>query len=98
MANGGAMSARAMERLWSDYQEHHQTAGNRVCHMAGIPLIMIGLLGLLSMNVMTLSGWPVPASALLAIVAGAVDIWLDARLGILMLVNPLARPPRSGVN
>lgn len=84
------MSAKAIDRLWSDYQEHHQTAGNRACHMVGIPLIMIGLLGLLSIKVLTLGGWAIPASVLLVMVIGAIDIWLDARLGLLMLVIALA--------
>ena len=79
-----------MDRLWADYQEHHQTAGNRTCHMLGIPLIAIGLLGLLSIKVVTISGWGIPASVLLAIVIGAIDIWLDARLGTLLLIVALA--------
>lgn len=84
------MSAKAIDRLWSDYQKHHQTTGNRACHMVGIPLIMIGLLGLLSIKVLTLGGWAIPASVLLVIAIGAIDIWLDARLGLLMLVIALA--------
>src|SRR5215472_11417854 len=84
------MSAKALDRLWSDYQQHHQTAGNRACHMVGIPLIVIGLLGLLSVKVVTVSGRAVPASMLLAIAIGSIDIWLDARLGALMLAIALA--------
>jgi len=84
------MSAKAMDRLWADYQEHHRSSGNRACHMVGIPLIVIGLLGLLSIKVMTLGGWGIPASAPLVIVIGAIDIWLDARLGSLMLIIALA--------
>jgi len=84
------MSAKAMDRLWADYQEHHQTSGNRTCHMVGIPLIMIGLLGLLSIKVFAVGHWDITASVLLVIVIGAIDIWLDARLGVLMLVIALA--------
>jgi uncharacterized membrane protein YGL010W len=84
------MSAKALDRLWSDYREHHQTVGNRTCHMVGIPLIMIGLLGLLSINVITVGGRPIPLSVFLVILIGAVEIWLDARLGFLMLVIALA--------
>ena len=28
-----------MDRLRSDYQQHHQSQGNRTCHTIGIPLI-----------------------------------------------------------
>ncbi|HUI41065.1 MAG TPA: Mpo1-like protein [Terriglobia bacterium] len=84
------MDANTVERLWSDYQEHHRTAGNRACHMIGIPLIMAGLLGLLALPIAHVAGWPVEASLLLVLVFGAVEIALDARLGALMLVISLA--------
>ncbi len=79
-----------MDRLWSDYQGHHETSGNRICHMVGIPLIVIGLLGLLSVKMIALGHWHIPASVLIAIVIGAIDVWLDARLGLLMLIIALA--------
>lgn len=83
------METNTMDRLWSDYQEHHRTAGNRACHMIGIPLIMAGLLGLLALPVARVGGWPVEVSLLLAVAFGAVEIALDARLGALMLVISL---------
>lgn len=81
------MSASTMDRLWLDYQSHHQTKGNRTCHMIGIPLIVFGLLSLLAIPVATVGGrWPVEISLVILVVVGAVDISLDARLGALMLV------------
>jgi uncharacterized membrane protein YGL010W len=80
------MSASTMDRLWSDYQEHHQTKGNRTCHMVGIPLIIFGLLSLLSIPLTTINGWPIEISLIIVLVVGAIDISLDARLGALMLV------------
>jgi uncharacterized membrane protein YGL010W len=81
------MSASTMDRLWSDYQEHHRTKGNRTCHMIGIPLIIFGLLSLLSIPVVTIGGrWPIEVSLIIVLVVGAIDISLDARLGALMLV------------
>ena len=78
-----------MDRLWSDYQDHHRTAGNRTCHMIGIPLIMIGLLGLLAIPIGHAGSWPIEVSLLVVVAAGAVDIWLDVKLGVLMLVAAL---------
>jgi len=81
------MSANAMDRLWRDYQDHHQTTGNRTCHMVGIPLIIIGLLGLLAIPIAHLGRWPIEVSLLIVTLVGAIDIWLDPRLGLLMLVT-----------
>lgn len=77
------------DRLWTDYQEHHHTPGNRNCHLVGITLIIIGLLGLLAVPVRTIGRWPIEISLLLVIVTGALDMWLDARLGSLMLLMAL---------
>lgn len=81
------MRAGVLNRLWSDYEEHHRTAGNRTCHMIGIPLIIIGLLGLLAIPIAHAGGWPIEVSLLIVIVVGAIDIWLDAKLGALMLAS-----------
>ncbi len=80
------MSARTMDRLWSDYQDHHRTKGNRTCHMIGIPMIVFGLLSLLSIPIATVGGWPIEISLIILVAVGAIDIALDARLGALMLV------------
>lgn len=81
------MGANAMDRLWVDYQEEHQTRGNRICHMIGIPLIIFGLLSLLSIRLVTIAGWPIELSLIVLLVVGAIDIALDAKLGALMLVS-----------
>ena len=36
-------------RLFSEYASYHSDARNRVCHAFGIPLIILGLLGLASL-------------------------------------------------
>lgn len=81
------MSASTMDRLWSDYQEQHQSRGNRICHMIGIPLIIFGLLSLLSIRLATIGGWPIELSLIILLVVGGIDIALDAKLGALMLVG-----------
>ncbi len=64
--------ANIQDRLWADYEAHHRTAGNKVCHMAGIPLIMAGLLSLLSIPLFRIGTLPVELALLLVVVAGGV--------------------------
>jgi uncharacterized membrane protein YGL010W len=83
------MASSTMDRLWNDYEGHHHASGNKTCHMIGIPLIIVGLLGLLAFPVFHLGAWPVEAALLPIVVAGAVQISLDARLGAAMFVVTL---------
>lgn len=76
------------EALWSDYDEHHRSAGNKLCHAVGIPLIVAGLLGLLAaVRLAEAGGWPVEAAALLLLLALPVYLWLDLRLGTAMIIG-----------
>ena len=77
--------ADRLQSLWADYEQHHRTAGNKWCHLLGIPLIVTGALGLLAVEVVRLAGWPVELSLLLVLAAGGAYVWLDARLGAAML-------------
>ena len=79
------MNAGTMDRLWHDYAEHHRTEGNKHSHMIGIPLIIIGVLGLCARPLFQVGGWTVELAVLLIAVAGAVYIALDARLGVAMV-------------
>ena len=82
--------AEPLDRLWNDYAEHHRAEGNRWCHTIGIPLIVGGLLSLLSFPVARAGPLPVEAALLLIVAAGAVYLWLDARLGAAMVLTCLA--------
>ncbi len=73
------------DRLWADYETHHRAGGNKVCHMVGIPLIIAGLLGLLAIPVTRVSSMPVEVSLLLLLVAGGAYLWLDVKLGLVMI-------------
>lgn len=67
---------------FADYAAHHQTRGNKAFHRVGIPLIMLGLLGMLARVELG------PIDAAIALIA-AVEIYylfLDWRLGLLMLI------------
>jgi uncharacterized membrane protein YGL010W len=75
--------ARQLEALWADYEEHHRTAGNKWCHLVGIPLIAAGLTGLLAVEVARVGAWPLEVSLLLILLMGGAYVWLHARLGAL---------------
>ncbi|HEV2233644.1 MAG TPA: Mpo1-like protein [Terriglobia bacterium] len=79
----------AQDRLWSDYKTHHRTGGNKVCHMVGIPLIIAGLLGLLAIPLVHVGSVPVEFSLLLLLITGGAYLWLDFKLGSVMIVFSL---------
>src|SRR3989337_1265769 len=97
------MRASRLDPLWADYEAHHRTAGNKWCHAAGIPLILAGLLGLLSVPVLTVEGARVEAALLLiAVMAGrhpaalpggaAARLARRARAAPCRLDSPVHRP------
>jgi len=73
---------RDIRTLFADYAAYHQTAGNKVFHRLGIPLIMLTLLGLLARVPIVR---PVDAAILLLVVAEAIYLILDWRLALAML-------------
>lgn len=81
--------AAQFARWWADYEEHHRAEGNQWCHLAGIPLILVGLLGLLSVELFRVNELPVEA-VLLVLAAGAAYLWLEPRLGGAMFAVSLA--------
>lgn len=81
--------ASRLDRLWADYEEHHRTAGNKWCHMLGIPLIIAGLLGLLAVPLFRVEERPVELALLVVLVTGAAYLWLDPRLGAAMTAATL---------
>lgn len=76
-------------RLWADYETHHRAEGNQVCHMVGIPLIIAGLLGLLAIPVFQVDGVKLEWSLFLLLIAGGVYLWLDLKLGLVMILFSL---------
>lgn len=77
------------DRLWSDYETHHSAGGNKICHMVGIPLIIAGLLGLLAIPLVQVGGVPVELSLLLLLITGGAYLWLDVKLGCVMVAFSL---------
>lgn len=78
---------KTLRSHFADYAAFHRTAGNRVCHAFGIPLIVLASLSLLSrVPLATLGGFELTLAELL--IAGFVVYYLtlDAPLAGLMLV------------
>ena len=78
--------AGKLDSLFADYAQHHRTAGNRWCHLVGIPLIAFSLLGLLAIELFRVGAWPVEASLLFLLLTAQGYIRLDARLGAALAV------------
>ena len=95
------MSAK-IDRLFSDYSEHHQATGNVVCHFIGIPMIAAGLFGLLAVELYRVGGLPLEVTVVLMVlltpVSGALDWRLTAALTLVYVGLTWARgccPGRS---
>jgi uncharacterized membrane protein YGL010W len=71
---------------FKDYEQYHQTRGNKRTHFAGIPLVLFSLLGLLSHVVLwsasPASLFPVDLGVLLAVAGGIYALRVDWKLGI----------------
>ena len=80
------MATSRLVAYFEDYEKFHRTLGNRRSHVVGIPLIVVGLLGLLAGLEL---GWEVPGGLLRldvgVVVVTAVSlfyIWLDLKIGV----------------
>ena len=71
---------------FKDYEQFHQTKGNKITHMAGIPFVLFSLVGLLAH--LTLwspsvdSLFQIDLGLLLALFGGIYSIRVDYKLGI----------------
>ena len=67
--------------LFADYASYHQTKGNKTFHRAGIPLIMLSLLGILSRL-----HWigMIDAASILIVIATVYYFFVEWRLAIPM--------------
>ena len=71
---------------FKDYEQFHQTKGNKMTHLAGIPFVMFSLLGLLS----HVRLWSLASDSLmrldlglvLALVGGIYSLRVDYKLGL----------------
>ncbi len=66
------------EQLYADYAGYHQDIRNRRAHVVGIPLIVLGLLGLVHASPLLRSG-PVDLAVVTAIAVLLYYVAIDAR-------------------
>jgi uncharacterized membrane protein YGL010W len=80
------MTGAARSRF-DDYAEFHRTAGNRVCHSFGIPIIVLASLALLArVPLLSTLGFTVTLAEVLIVLFVAYYLTLDAGLAALALV------------
>ena len=61
-----------LQKYFQDYASFHQTRGNRFSHALGIPLIVIGLLGMLGSYPLPLDISPLPQSFFMRLDGGTL--------------------------
>ena len=78
---------RAINEYFADYASYHRTAGNKWFHRAGIPLIVLTLIGMLArVPLFHAAGYRFDAALLLIVIAELFYIRLEWRLALAMLV------------
>lgn len=76
---------------FADYASYHQTKGNKWFHRFGIPLIMLGALGMLArVGIVTIQNVRIDAAMLLVAIAVIYYLLLEWRLAIPMLIVSIA--------
>ena len=77
----------ALRSHFDDYAAFHRTAGNKVCHSFGIPIIVLASLALLArVPLFALGGLEVTLAEVVIALFVAYYLTLDARLAAWMLV------------
>ena len=81
-----ALQMRKLDALFDDYASYHRTAGNKSFHRAGIPLIMLSLLGMLArVEIVAVNSLRVDLAVLLIVASSLYYLMLDWKLGLGML-------------
>lgn len=73
---------QSIDALFTDYSAYHQTAGNKLFHRFGIPMIMLGLIGMLA----RVHLGPVDAAMILIALSEIYYLAVEWRLGLGMLL------------
>ena len=80
-----------VDALFADYASFHQTAGNKLFHRLGIPMIMLSLIGMLTHVTLFDAGTiRVDAAILLIAAASAYYFVIEWRLAIAMVAVSIA--------
>ncbi len=71
----------------ANYAAYHRDRRNIATHLVGIPLIFVAVTVLLARPAVDLMGGSVSPAWLVALLAGGYYLWLDARLGLVMVAE-----------
>jgi len=75
-----------IDALFADYAAYHQTAGNKLFHRLGIPMIMLSLIGMLvRVPLVRFDDVRFDAAMLLIVLSELYYLAIEWRLGLLML-------------
>lgn len=77
-----------VNEYFRDYDAFHQTRGNKICHIIGISMIVVSLLGLLHrVVVFEVGGMSMTAALLLLILGNLFYLKLHVKLGMSMVIS-----------
>src|SRR6476469_8912198 len=75
-----------LDALLDDYSSYHRTVGNKWFHRAGIPLIMLSLLGMLArVEIVAINSLRIDLAVVLIVASSVYYLMLDWKLGLGML-------------
>lgn len=82
---------QSVEALFADYASFHQTAGNKLFHRVGIPMIMLSLIGMLTQwTLLDVATIRLDAATLLIAGAAAYYFVIEWRLALAMFAISVA--------
>ena len=80
------LPSSALMIYFKDYEQYHQTRGNKRTHLLGIPLVLFSLVGLLSHAVLWTASqeslFPIDLGLLLVVAGALFSLKVDWKLGI----------------
>ena len=80
-----------IQTLFADYAAYHQTAGNKLFHRLGIPMIMLSLIGMLThVTLLDVATIRLDAAMILIAAASAYYFVIEWRLAIAMIAISIA--------
>jgi uncharacterized membrane protein YGL010W len=77
---------RSLAQHLSNYGDYHRDRRNLATHFVGIPLIVLGIAGLLSRPSVVVAGVPLAPVVLVVVASVLFYLSLDVRLGLVMAV------------
>src|SRR5687768_4476467 len=82
---------QTVDELFADYASYHQTAGNKLFHRLGIPMIMLSLIGMLThVTLLDVATVRLDAAIILIAASAAYYFVIEWRLAVAMIAVSIA--------